>query len=1315
MEDQTKDRLNENPESDHDTSKDPIYAARDHDKQFDPVQYLEGFYKTAKEDEAMQIVLFFLPGVLYRLPSMIGNLLDLGAGPTVYIPITVRNRVENVYTSDYAETNRNMLQSWIEDKSDFDWSNVCTWISSIEGTAEKPVIMQGQAREKMRAVLEVNVHKQPVVQGVHYRSPTCTQVPEQFDVITTVFCLEYASETLEEYSRAVRNAISLIKPGGFLVQGGVLNADEYSFGGRRFRCHHLTKDQLLQCLKLMNNRSCNQHACTSFDDTPPPLLFRGFDVNSCYNDLHVDTELSMVNSPCTSISDTTPPPVMDKNSVSLNAMKQLVVEQPVNVNGNGVKVLSVPDDARRKNQFSGAEGDAKAQYSRKRKVSKPAAVENTAGEPREFAGFDDSSASTSNEGTLPMTDQFPNGYDGEDASMLSFAHPMMNQGDGADDSGDIRIDTMSPPTLGRQSVGTENESVAGDPSKKQTLYSTAQKSIQKARQRNLTAFAKRHRSITKKVLLSTRQATIFNGTSHFHRFTKTRNFMATVPSGEMQSVLPRYAENCSVITETNPCTVTGNAFNDESRSQISANDLNSVVSQGFVTVPPTLSDALAITACSWTADMLQASSALYSYSPSSKVGVDESAELSVYHDSMISSAVNESATLVDADDSQMSITEAADNLDMEFMRDVEISVGNEVNTKDRKKGHVNSDEFVDNVVKKGTTFRVRKEDENCYISGMTCMQKPKAEDLSVCTLMLPRPEDEITRPRRKRRKEGYSMDLVKDVVGCFPQRPFFIKGRVCFETVNEETKKVLKFYGKTPETARKLEKNDFACFTGAAWYRAQFREVAVRSRPVMLPPVDAKKERTFDPYKRKLAAKCVYKPIPMPKHIEIPLTPEWTLPMPMDFEEVSQKYTDFLYQEHDLRKPVEYDCHWGEYFVPRETRHQNVSFSESLLRGDTVLVDEYTPLKFDSVPMVENEASAPRPSKSKKSVSKKARKEKLNANRSPVRKYPPEMSESSRTSKYSTPKATNFRLNPASGNSSKPFNSNVFEITPAGSSKPLPIRGALPPEEKTDGYVPEDEPMDYDPGLKEPKTESEDENEPAPESVIANNTNCTKGSETTVDTKKPSLRRSVRKSTGTNKPNGVSESNGATETSATQAVKIETESDDSVSTPKRKTVTNVSSKSSIKEEPLSDGKVNGFPHNEPLIGEAPVQKSRKSSAKPKTTRSASRAESEDNNGTVSESSPTNNGISSKNDPETNAETKSRSSSLRRSVRKSGVTVKSNGMTDTNGTDDTPPTTKVDTEANEAVSATKRKPAPDEDGPLPKKRRSRPVQRYEPPY
>jgi hypothetical protein len=177
---------------------------------------LEGFYKTAKEDTAMQVVLFFLPGILYRLPEKIENLLDLGA---VYIPIAVRKRAENIFTSDYAEVNRQTLKNWIENKSEFDWTNVCTWLSNIEATNESPKMMQELARSKMRGIFSVNVHKDTVIQEIFYQNPEYKkEIPKKFDVLTTVFCLEYASETLEEYQNAVKNATNLIKNGGYLVR-----------------------------------------------------------------------------------------------------------------------------------------------------------------------------------------------------------------------------------------------------------------------------------------------------------------------------------------------------------------------------------------------------------------------------------------------------------------------------------------------------------------------------------------------------------------------------------------------------------------------------------------------------------------------------------------------------------------------------------------------------------------------------------------------------------------------------------------------------------------------------------------------------------------------------------------------------------------------------------------------------------------------------------------------------------------------------------------------------------------------------------------
>ncbi|KAJ1373067.1 hypothetical protein KIN20_035398 [Parelaphostrongylus tenuis] len=157
---------------------DEIYSAIAHIDKFNPVAYLESFYKTASEDTAMQIVLFFLPGILYHLPTNVRTVLDLGAGPTIYVPIVLRNKALQIFTSDYAQVNREVLQSWVENRSTFDWSEVCGLISSIESSEEPPSVMQDNARSKVMAVLEVNVHEIPVIRSIHWQRKDC-EIPQK--------------------------------------------------------------------------------------------------------------------------------------------------------------------------------------------------------------------------------------------------------------------------------------------------------------------------------------------------------------------------------------------------------------------------------------------------------------------------------------------------------------------------------------------------------------------------------------------------------------------------------------------------------------------------------------------------------------------------------------------------------------------------------------------------------------------------------------------------------------------------------------------------------------------------------------------------------------------------------------------------------------------------------------------------------------------------------------------------------------------------------------------------------------------------------
>ncbi|KAK5972076.1 hypothetical protein GCK32_013045, partial [Trichostrongylus colubriformis] len=75
----------------------------------------------------------------------------------------------------------------------------------------------------------VDVQKIPVIQGVHWQRES-SSIPEKFQVVSTVFCLEYSCETLDGYQQAVRGACSLIEDGGYLENGMATScAEGYKF------------------------------------------------------------------------------------------------------------------------------------------------------------------------------------------------------------------------------------------------------------------------------------------------------------------------------------------------------------------------------------------------------------------------------------------------------------------------------------------------------------------------------------------------------------------------------------------------------------------------------------------------------------------------------------------------------------------------------------------------------------------------------------------------------------------------------------------------------------------------------------------------------------------------------------------------------------------------------------------------------------------------------------------------------------------------------------------------------------------------------
>ncbi|KAI1717590.1 NNMT/PNMT/TEMT family domain-containing protein [Ditylenchus destructor] len=225
-------------------------------EKFDAKEYLKDFY-TKVDDAAMQMVLIFLPNVVARFDHA-ESLLDFGAGPTIHVAVCFRHKVDEIYLADYLPQNRNELTKWVEGRCDFDWTATLKIIDCREGGECNITTMEQDTREKIRGVLHCDCHTYPAIESA-------PNGRGKFDIITTFFTLEYCCNTQQEYSAAIRRVTHHLKPGGWLIMGGILEETWCSFGGRKYTCLYITRDFMLDCLRQAG--MCLKHISDSSYNT----------------------------------------------------------------------------------------------------------------------------------------------------------------------------------------------------------------------------------------------------------------------------------------------------------------------------------------------------------------------------------------------------------------------------------------------------------------------------------------------------------------------------------------------------------------------------------------------------------------------------------------------------------------------------------------------------------------------------------------------------------------------------------------------------------------------------------------------------------------------------------------------------------------------------------------------------------------------------------------------------------------------------------------------------------------------------------------
>ncbi|CAI9609228.1 unnamed protein product, partial [Staurois parvus] len=132
------------------------------------------------------------------------SLVEIGAGPTIFHILSACENFKQIYLTDYVEGNLQELEKWLKgDKKAFDWSGHLKYVCEIENHRST----EEEKAEKIRR--KVSLMRCDVTKA----NPLEPNSLPQADCVIVGGCLICACKNREDFQTALKNIVSLIRPG----------------------------------------------------------------------------------------------------------------------------------------------------------------------------------------------------------------------------------------------------------------------------------------------------------------------------------------------------------------------------------------------------------------------------------------------------------------------------------------------------------------------------------------------------------------------------------------------------------------------------------------------------------------------------------------------------------------------------------------------------------------------------------------------------------------------------------------------------------------------------------------------------------------------------------------------------------------------------------------------------------------------------------------------------------------------------------------------------------------------------------------------
>ena len=192
-------------------------------KHWQPRLYLDHYYSTPKitidEKKLLKVLVNFLKVNNFKFKKAI----EFGAGPTIHRIIPFIPYIENIYISDFLNTNLYELRKWLRNETDhYDWDKYIKYILECENNTNTAGAINRRsnlARKKITSLLEGNLFNK-----------TPLQIVDKFPLVTSFYCADSITHSKKKWYKLMINLYSLLTDKGWIFISSLRNAKFYKVG-----------------------------------------------------------------------------------------------------------------------------------------------------------------------------------------------------------------------------------------------------------------------------------------------------------------------------------------------------------------------------------------------------------------------------------------------------------------------------------------------------------------------------------------------------------------------------------------------------------------------------------------------------------------------------------------------------------------------------------------------------------------------------------------------------------------------------------------------------------------------------------------------------------------------------------------------------------------------------------------------------------------------------------------------------------------------------------------------------------------------------